>query len=48
MKRTVDQGATLVAGGDRDGDFFSTIVLFGVTPGNAAYHEGFFGPVAAV
>ena len=48
VKRAVDQGATLVAGGDRDGNFFSTTVLTGITPGNAAYHEEFFGPVAAV
>ena len=48
VKRAVDQGATLVAGGDRDGNFFSTTVLTGITPDNAAYHEEFFGPVAAV
>ena len=48
VKRAVDQGATLVAGGDRDGNFFSTTVLTGITPDNAAYREEFFGPVAAV
>jgi succinate-semialdehyde dehydrogenase/glutarate-semialdehyde dehydrogenase len=48
VKRAVDQGATLVAGGDRDGNFFSTTVLTGITPDNDAYHEEFFGPVAAV
>ena len=48
VKRAVEQGATLVAGGDRDGNFFSTTVLTGITPDNDAYHEEFFGPVAAV
>jgi succinate-semialdehyde dehydrogenase/glutarate-semialdehyde dehydrogenase len=48
VKRAVGQGATLVAGGDRDGNFFSTTVLTGITPDNDAYHEEFFGPVAAV
>ena len=48
VKRAVGQGATLVAGGDREGNFFSTTVLTGITPDNDAYHEEFFGPVAAV
>jgi succinate-semialdehyde dehydrogenase/glutarate-semialdehyde dehydrogenase len=48
VKRAVDQGATLVAGGDRERNFFSTTVLTGITPENDAYHEEFFGPVAAV
>jgi succinate-semialdehyde dehydrogenase / glutarate-semialdehyde dehydrogenase len=48
VKRAVGQGATLVAGGDRDGNFFSTTVLTGITRDNDAYHEEFFGPVASV
>ena len=48
VKRAVDQGAKLVTGGDRDGNFFSTTVLTGITPDNDAYHEEFFGPVASV
>jgi succinate-semialdehyde dehydrogenase/glutarate-semialdehyde dehydrogenase len=48
VKRAVDQGAKLVAGGDRDGNFFSTTILTGITPDNDAYHEEFFGPVASV
>ena len=48
VKRAVEQGATLVAGGNRDGNFFSTTVLTGITPDNDAYHEEFFGPVASV
>jgi succinate-semialdehyde dehydrogenase/glutarate-semialdehyde dehydrogenase len=48
VRRAIAQGAKLVAGGDRDGNFFSTTVLTGITPDNDAYHEEFFGPVAAV
>jgi succinate-semialdehyde dehydrogenase/glutarate-semialdehyde dehydrogenase len=48
VKRAVDQGAKLVAGGDRDGNFFSATVLTDIKPDNDAYHEEFFGPVAAV
>jgi succinate-semialdehyde dehydrogenase/glutarate-semialdehyde dehydrogenase len=48
VKRAVDQGATLVAGGSRDGNFFETTVLTDITPDNDAYSEEFFGPVASV
>jgi succinate-semialdehyde dehydrogenase/glutarate-semialdehyde dehydrogenase len=48
VKRAVDQGAKLVAGGDHEGNFFSTTVLTGVTSDNDAYREEFFGPVATV
>ncbi len=48
VKRALDQGATLVAGGDHEGNFFSTTVLTGITPDNDAYREEFFGPVASV
>jgi succinate-semialdehyde dehydrogenase/glutarate-semialdehyde dehydrogenase len=48
VKRAVEQGAKLVAGGERDGNFYSPTVLTGITPDNDAYHEEFFGPVAAV
>jgi succinate-semialdehyde dehydrogenase / glutarate-semialdehyde dehydrogenase len=48
VKRAVDQGATLVAGGGRDGNFFQTTVLTGITKDNDAYAEEFFGPVASV
>ena len=48
VKRAVDQGAKLVAGGDHDGNFFSTTVLTGIEPSMDAYKEEFFGPVAAV
>ena len=48
LDRAVAQGAEVVAGGDRDGNFFSSTVLTGITPHNDAYREEFFGPVASV
>ncbi|HEY2319129.1 MAG TPA: NAD-dependent succinate-semialdehyde dehydrogenase [Solirubrobacteraceae bacterium] len=48
VQRAVDQGATLVAGGSHDGNFFDTTILTGITPDNDAYKEEFFGPVASV
>ncbi|HTE59663.1 MAG TPA: NAD-dependent succinate-semialdehyde dehydrogenase [Solirubrobacteraceae bacterium] len=48
VDRAVAQGATLVASGTRDGAFFPPAVLTDVAPGNDAYREEFFGPVAMV
>jgi succinate-semialdehyde dehydrogenase/glutarate-semialdehyde dehydrogenase len=48
VKRAVDQGANLVAGGGRDGNLFEPTVLTDVAPGNEAYREELFGPVAQV
>ncbi len=48
VRQATDNGATLVAGGGRDGNFFEATVLTGVTPDNPAYREEFFGPVAQV
>ena len=48
VKEAIDAGATLVAGGGRDGNFFTTTVLTGISKGNPAYGEEFFGPVAQV
>jgi succinate-semialdehyde dehydrogenase/glutarate-semialdehyde dehydrogenase len=48
VKRAVAQGAKLVAGGEREGNFYSPTVLTGITPDNDAYREEFFGPVAQV
>jgi succinate-semialdehyde dehydrogenase/glutarate-semialdehyde dehydrogenase len=48
VKRAVQQGATLVRGGTRDGAFFPTTVLTDLTPENPASKEEFFGPVAQV
>jgi len=47
VRRAVAQGAKL-SGGGREGNFFSTGVLTGITPDNDAYHEELFGPVASV
>jgi succinate-semialdehyde dehydrogenase / glutarate-semialdehyde dehydrogenase len=48
VKRAVEQGAKIVAGGGRDGNFFEPTVMTGITPDNDAYREEFFGPVAQV
>ena len=48
VKRAVENGATLVRGGGRNGAFFETTVLTDVTPENPASKEEFFGPVAQV
>lgn len=48
VKRAVAQGATLVMGGERDGNFFSPTLLTGITPDNDTYYEELFGPVAVV
>ncbi len=48
LDRAVEQGATVVVGGERKDNFFPGTVLTGVTPDNDAYGEEFFGPVAMV
>jgi succinate-semialdehyde dehydrogenase/glutarate-semialdehyde dehydrogenase len=48
LQRAIDQGATLVAGGEHDGNFFKTTVLTDIGSDNPARHEEFFGPVAQV
>ncbi len=48
VRRAVEQGAKLIAGGEREGNFFSPTVLTDITPDNDAYREEFFGPVAQV
>jgi len=48
VRRAVEQGATVVAGGKRNGNFFEPTVLTGISPANDAYREEFFGPVAQV
>jgi len=48
LKRAVDGGAKLVAGGGHDGNFFESTVLTDIKPGNDAYYEEFFGPIASV
>jgi succinate-semialdehyde dehydrogenase/glutarate-semialdehyde dehydrogenase len=46
--RAVEQGATVVAGGKRNGNYFEPTVLTDITPENDAYREELFGPVAQV
>jgi succinate-semialdehyde dehydrogenase/glutarate-semialdehyde dehydrogenase len=48
VKRAVAQGATVVAGGTRNGNFFEPTVLTDITPENDVYREELFGPVAQV
>jgi succinate-semialdehyde dehydrogenase/glutarate-semialdehyde dehydrogenase len=48
VKRAVDNGAEVVVGGNRDGNFFEPTILTGIEPGNEASQEEFFGPVAQV
>ena len=45
----VEHGAELLTGGkraDRKGFFFEPTILTGITSGNPAFHQEFFGPVA--
>ena len=49
VKRAVAKGATLVMGGkriDRPGSFMQPTILADIGPGNPAFREEFFGPVA--
>jgi succinate-semialdehyde dehydrogenase / glutarate-semialdehyde dehydrogenase len=48
VRRATDQGATVVAGGGHDGNFFEPTVLTDITPDNDVYREELFGPVAQV
>ena len=48
LGRAVLQGATLLASGEVTGNFFPPAVLTDVTPDMDAFHEEFFGPVAAL
>jgi succinate-semialdehyde dehydrogenase/glutarate-semialdehyde dehydrogenase len=51
VHRQVAAGARLLAGGrrlEREGNFYAPTVLAGVTPGQPAYDEEIFGPVATV
>src|SRR3954451_19554750 len=41
VKRAVEQGAKLVTGGNRNGNFFETTILTDITPDNDAYSEEF-------
>ena len=48
VQRAVAQGATVVAGGKRSGNYFEPTVLTDITPENDIYREELFGPVAQV
>ena len=48
VRRAVEQGATVVTGGRRNGNYFEPTVLTDITPENDAYREELFGPVAQV
>jgi len=48
VQRAVAQGATVVAGGKRNGNYFEPTVLTDITPENDVYREELFGPVAQV
>jgi succinate-semialdehyde dehydrogenase / glutarate-semialdehyde dehydrogenase len=48
VRRAVEQGARIVAGGKRNGNYFEPTVLTDITPDNDVYREELFGPVAQV
>ncbi|HZO05174.1 MAG TPA: NAD-dependent succinate-semialdehyde dehydrogenase [Solirubrobacterales bacterium] len=48
VKRAIENGAEVVTGGKREGNYFEPTVLTGIAPGNEASQEEFFGPVAQV
>jgi succinate-semialdehyde dehydrogenase/glutarate-semialdehyde dehydrogenase len=48
MRRAVEHGARIVAGGKREGNFIDPAVMTDISPENDAYREEFFGPVAQV
>jgi succinate-semialdehyde dehydrogenase/glutarate-semialdehyde dehydrogenase len=48
LKRAIDNGAEVLTGGKRDGNFFEPTILTGIKPGDEASQEEFFGPIAQV
>jgi len=48
VRRAIENGAEVVVGGNRDGNFFEPTILTGIEPGDEASQEEFFGPVAQV
>jgi succinate-semialdehyde dehydrogenase/glutarate-semialdehyde dehydrogenase len=48
VKKAVENGAEVVVGGQRDGNFFEPTILTGIKSGDEASQEEFFGPVAQV
>jgi succinate-semialdehyde dehydrogenase/glutarate-semialdehyde dehydrogenase len=48
VNRAIENGAEVVVGGKRDGNYFEPTILTGIEPGTEASQEEFFGPVAQV
>ena len=48
VDRAVEQGATLVTGGTRDGAFYQPTVLTDITPEMDVFREELFGPASSV
>jgi succinate-semialdehyde dehydrogenase / glutarate-semialdehyde dehydrogenase len=48
VRRAIANGAEVVVGGKRDGNYFEPTILTGIKPGDEASQEEFFGPVAQV
>jgi succinate-semialdehyde dehydrogenase/glutarate-semialdehyde dehydrogenase len=48
VRRAVENGAEVLVGGKRDGNYFEPTILTGIEPGDEASQEEFFGPVAQV
>jgi succinate-semialdehyde dehydrogenase / glutarate-semialdehyde dehydrogenase len=48
VKRAVDEGAELLTGGERQGNYYTPTLLAEISPDNSARYEEFFGPVAQV
>jgi succinate-semialdehyde dehydrogenase / glutarate-semialdehyde dehydrogenase len=48
VQRAIENGAEVVVGGKREGNFFEPTILTGIKPGDEASQEEFFGPVAQV
>jgi succinate-semialdehyde dehydrogenase/glutarate-semialdehyde dehydrogenase len=48
VKRAIENGAEVVVGGKREGNYFEPTILTGIEPGDEASQEEFFGPVAQV
>lgn len=48
LKQSINAGAVLEAGGERDGSNFQPTLISKVKPGMAAFEEETFGPLAAV
>jgi acyl-CoA reductase-like NAD-dependent aldehyde dehydrogenase len=48
VNQAVKDGATVLAGGTRDGNYYAPTILIGVGPGMAAFNEEIFGPVMPI